>query len=234
MAIPYYRFFPGDYARDTRHLSLTQHGVYRLLIDLYMDQGGPLRNDLPYLHRWLHAESVEERNAVEFILGEFFLLTPDGWTHGRADREISWRSEQSRAGKAAVEARERRKYIDRQSTDHRPFIDRSSNQNQNQNHIKVKSTVGINPDVLQILDFLNLKTGRRYRPVPANTKLITARLKEGATVNEMKQVVAKKCREWANDDVMAEYLRPATLFNATKFAQYQGELLAMEQNDGLS
>jgi uncharacterized phage protein (TIGR02220 family) len=77
---------------------------------------------------------------------------------------------------------------------------------------------------IEILQFLNLKTGRSYRPVPANLDLIMARLKDGATPDELRQVVAKKCREWATDEKMAEYLRPATLFNRTKFAQYQGEL----------
>ena len=38
-------------------------------------------------------------------------------------------------------------------------------------------------------------------------------------------VIAKKVREWGADPKMSTYLRPATLFNATKFAQYQGELV---------
>ena len=94
---------------------------------------------------------------------------------------------------------------------------------------KIKSTVGQKPDVLpskakEVLEFLNEKTGRNYQPVPANLKLISARLHEGATVDDLRAVVAKKCREWSNDEKMSGYLRPATLFNATKFAQYRGEL----------
>jgi uncharacterized phage protein (TIGR02220 family) len=85
------------------------------------------------------------------------------------------------------------------------------------------------PDVAKsILNFLNEKTGRRYRPVEANLKLIVARLQGGATEQTLRQVIAKKCREWAADEKMALYLRPATLFNATKFAQYEGELGASE------
>ena len=79
-------------------------------------------------------------------------------------------------------------------------------------------------DAAEVLDFLNAKTGRRYRPVPSNLRMIAARLREGATIAECRQVIAKKCREWSTDEKMSEYLRPATLFNATKFAQYQGEL----------
>lgn len=89
---------------------------------------------------------------------------------------------------------------------------------------KKKSTVRQKPDALAVLQFLNEKTGRNYEPVPANLELIIARLKEGSTVDDLRAVVAKKCREWSADEKMAQYLRPATLFNRTKFAQYRGEL----------
>jgi uncharacterized phage protein (TIGR02220 family) len=77
-----------------------------------------------------------------------------------------------------------------------------------------------------VLEFLNTKANRAYQPVEANLELILARLKEGATDVQLRQVVAKKCREWGTDEKMAEYLRPATLFNRTKFAQYVGELVS--------
>jgi len=80
-------------------------------------------------------------------------------------------------------------------------------------------------DAVQVLKFLNEKTGRAYRPVDTNLKLIIARLKSGATVTECYQVIAKKTREWKNHAEMDQYLRPATLFNATKFEQYVGELV---------
>ncbi len=78
----------------------------------------------------------------------------------------------------------------------------------------------------EVLEFLNEKTGRAYRPVDTNLKLILSRLKSGATVSECYQVIAKKTREWKGHVEMDQYLRPATLFNATKFEQYLGELVA--------
>ena len=74
-----------------------------------------------------------------------------------------------------------------------------------------------------LLEFLNRKTGRRYRPVDANIRLIVARLRE-YDERTIRQVIANRCMTWLNDDKMHEYLRPATLFNATKFAQYAGML----------
>jgi len=79
-------------------------------------------------------------------------------------------------------------------------------------------------DARLIITFLNEKTGKNYQPVKANLDLIQARLKEGFSVKQLKQVVAKKVREWKCNEKMAEYLRPKTLFNRTNFANYAGEL----------
>jgi len=76
---------------------------------------------------------------------------------------------------------------------------------------------------IEILNFLNDKTGKKFEPLPANIEPIIARLKE-SSIEDIRCVIALKCREWIGDEKMAQYLRPATLFNRTKFAQYQGEL----------
>jgi uncharacterized phage protein (TIGR02220 family) len=75
-----------------------------------------------------------------------------------------------------------------------------------------------------VLAFLNEKTGHRYREVEANLSPIIARLKEGFTVKDCRSVVAMKRREWETDEQMSKYLRPATLFNRTNFANYEGQL----------
>ena len=75
-----------------------------------------------------------------------------------------------------------------------------------------------------ILNFLNEQTGRTYKPTETNLSFINERLKEGATPDECRQVIIKKTKEWLNDAEMYKYLRPATLFNKTKFSQYSGEL----------
>lgn len=83
-------------------------------------------------------------------------------------------------------------------------------------------------EAVQALLFLNEKTGRNYEPGPANVDPIVARLKEGSTLEDVRAVVAKKCREWRGDEKMEPYLRPKTLFNRTNFANYKGELGAPE------
>ena len=89
------------------------------------------------------------------------------------------------------------------------------------------------PQAVEILQFLNDKTGSKFQPVEVNLTLIVARLKEGATPEQCRAVIARKFREWSNDDRMRKYLRPATLFNREKFAQYQGELGAQVKRHGV-
>jgi uncharacterized phage protein (TIGR02220 family) len=93
----------------------------------------------------------------------------------------------------------------------------------------VKATM--RKDSIEVLNFLNDKAGRCYKPVDSNINTIMARFKEGYTKTELFQIIAKKCREWNADPDMMQYLRPATLFNATKCAQYSGELVAPGGND---
>lgn len=83
---------------------------------------------------------------------------------------------------------------------------------------------GNKKDTEVILDFLNEKTGKNFRAVQVNLEFIQARLREGATVQDCKCVIAMKNREWGTDESMRKYLRPATLFNRTKFWQYHGEM----------
>jgi len=75
-----------------------------------------------------------------------------------------------------------------------------------------------------ILEFLNQSTGKSFQPVDANLNLIKARLKEGHDQGTIMAVISSKCEEWPHGHKMHQYLRPATLFNATKFNNYVGEL----------
>lgn len=84
-------------------------------------------------------------------------------------------------------------------------------------------------EAITVLNFLNQKTGRNYRPVETNLKMIVARLKSGVSTQDCFCVIAKKSREWKKDEKMEIYLRPKTLFNATNFEQYVGELFKQEE-----
>ena len=104
--------------------------------------------------------------------------------------------------------------------------------------LAAKKLNGTTGQAVEVLQFLNDKTRRKFRgldgrgrPTP-NLKFIVARLESGATVQDCKTVIARKFREWSSDDKMRMYLRPETLFNATKFEQYLGECTTEEMPRG--
>ena len=70
----------------------------------------------------------------------------------------------------------------------------------------------------QVLSYLNEKAGTHFKPVESNLKFIRARLKD-YNESDLKAVVDKKTAEWKGTQ-MQMYLRPETLFNATKFESY--------------
>lgn len=73
--------------------------------------------------------------------------------------------------------------------------------------------------IKEIIAYLNMRTGTRYRYQAQNTqKHIRARLNEHFTVDDFKTVIDKKYAEW-NGTNMSKFLRPETLFG-TKFESY--------------
>lgn len=84
----FYEHHLGDYLRDTAHLSMTEDGAYRRLIDAYYIRLGPLPLVRKDLYRLVRAAQKNERTAVDTVLAEFFTETPDGWCHKRCDAEI--------------------------------------------------------------------------------------------------------------------------------------------------
>ncbi|EHD4919982.1 hypothetical protein JQ662_000224 [Listeria monocytogenes] len=71
-----------------------------------------------------------------------------------------------------------------------------------------------------IVTYLNQKIGSKYKPSSKKTKEhISARLGEGFSVDDFKQVIDIKAAEWLNDTKMQKFLRPETLFG-TKFESY--------------
>ncbi|MDN7700048.1 conserved phage C-terminal domain-containing protein [Burkholderia sp. AU44665] len=86
------------------------------------------------------------------------------------------------------------------------------------------NTSGMPDTARRILGYLNEQADRAYQPVESNLRLILARLKEGATEQQCRDVIDAKVDEWLNDSKWSKYLRPETLFNATKFASYVGQL----------
>jgi uncharacterized protein YdaU (DUF1376 family) len=100
--VDYYRRFPGDYAKDTRHLTLEQHGAYTLLLDHYYSTEEPILS-VEAAQKICAAMSKRERNAVNFVLENFFEFTADGYRHSRVEKEIKYADSISKVRRHAAE-----------------------------------------------------------------------------------------------------------------------------------
>lgn len=86
----YYPHHIGDYRRDTAHLSLLEHGVYRQLIDWYYLDESPIPAETQQVMRRLSAKTQEEQNAVICVLNDFFEKTETGFRHERCENELEF------------------------------------------------------------------------------------------------------------------------------------------------
>ena len=119
-------------------------------------------------------------------------------------------------------------YIDDQIKD-KPRYNKSNWLDDLIDHLRAKSkpavveseTVPDNSDCIEVINYLNLKLGTKYK---ASTKLhiqnISARIEEGHSVDDLKSVIDAKWLEWGNKPKWAQYLRPKTLFGAGNFQGY--------------
>jgi uncharacterized protein YdaU (DUF1376 family) len=80
----YYSFHPGDYLKDTAHLSLLEDATYRRLIDFYYISEQPIPVATQSVARRLRLDC----QMVDAVLAEFFELREDGWHQARCDDEI--------------------------------------------------------------------------------------------------------------------------------------------------
>lgn len=76
----------------------------------------------------------------------------------------------------------------------------------------------------EVIDYLNLRAGTKYRYSKASRDCIEPRLKE-FSIDDCKAVIDKKCNEWLGTE-NAKYLRPETLFRVSKFEGYLNQIVA--------
>lgn len=86
----YFELYPGDYLRDTGHLSLTQHGAFLLLMVAYYGSEKPFPRENDAIFRLTKAINSAEKKAAISVADEFFPVGEDGLRHNaRADDEIA-------------------------------------------------------------------------------------------------------------------------------------------------
>lgn len=96
-------------------------------------------------------------------------------------------------------------------------LSNSNNEELNNKENKIKES--IRDSIKEIVEYLNEKTRKHYRvDNQTTTRLINALFNKKYTIENIKQVIDCKCKEWLGNEY-EKYLRPETLFG-NKFESY--------------
>jgi uncharacterized phage protein (TIGR02220 family) len=74
----------------------------------------------------------------------------------------------------------------------------------------------------KVLDYLNQETESTFTATKTNSEYIKARITEGYSITDFKKVIDNKVSHWLGTE-QQKYLRPITLFSASKFENYLNE-----------
>ena len=229
----YYQHHIGDYAQATAHLSMLEDAAYSRMLRWYYAEEKPLPSDAAAVCRIVRATSKQEREAVEIVLSEFFVLQADGYHQRRADAEIAQFTDKQNKARRSAKARwdKEHEQCERNANALPTQCEGNAPINQEPRTKKEKKEPPLSgkPDqmaeVREVLTFLRNMTGRAYREAPPTVNLIKSRLKN-TSVDDIKRVLVHKGQQWLDDPEMEQFLRPSTLFRPSNFEQYLAEALA--------
>jgi len=91
------------------------------------------------------------------------------------------------------------------------------------NYKKTKEDKKKNPQVVEIIDYMNKLYGTRFK---ASSKEIQKHLLnrlEDYSIDDIKKVIANRYLVWKDNSIMAQYLTPYTIFRPSKFEKYYNE-----------
>lgn len=104
--VNFYKHHIGDYAAATAHLSFVEDAAYSRLLRIYYRDERALPIEPKAVQRLAGARSKDEREAVQTVLIEFFVLADDGWHSKRCDEEIARANLQADTNRRIAEERE--------------------------------------------------------------------------------------------------------------------------------
>ena len=94
---------------------------------------------------------------------------------------------------------------------------------------KEDSTLEFDSEISEITDYFNKVTGQRIRAgSKGHRRLISARLREGFTVDDFKTIIDKKYAEWHGTE-FEKFIRPSTLFVESHFDTYLNQPISVKK-----
>ena len=190
-------------------------GIYWALVEkLYESTNGDLEKNYPLLAYDLKTEEKILKSIIEDF--GLFNLSEGIFSHKRVKEHNVFRVKQSESGRKGAMSLHYGSAIaqPKQSHDHKGKKGKKGKKGNKENNTMVH----------EVIAYLNEKTKRNYSATNKSTVfLIGRRILEGRTKEDLFKVIDKKTSQWLNDEKMAKFLRPETLFNDTKFESYLNE-----------
>ena len=226
----YYQHNIGDYRKDTSHLSLLEHGIYRQLLDSYYLDEIPLSNDLAKLMRSHSVRTAEEQQSLQNVLTDFFELTEFGYIHKRCEDGIAKFHGKSASARASAMARwsSKHKEIDANAiptqsegnANHKPITN-------NHKPIKDITPFGVSDDVFK--DYMEVRRSKKARWTPTALKgMEREALKAGVSLEQAMIICCE--RNWQS--FKAEWIKDVATAKNSSFKE-RDSVLATRQLESM-
>lgn len=220
-----YTVMSNTHLRDG-NLTLKAKGLLSMILSL--------PDDWKYSIKGLSAICVEGPDAIKAAIAElekcgYVVRTkrfPGETTSGRIEYEYDFFEEPGQgAKKQGVEKQGvEKQHLEIQGLENLPLLNKEEASKEKPS--KEKPTTEDKrrsraDEVAEVVAYLNEVAGTNYRPTAKKTsELITARLREGYTVDDFRRVIDVKAAQWKNDPKWSGFLRPSTLFAPSHFDEY--------------
>ena len=221
----YYSKNIADFNNATRHLTRLERSLYSDAIELYYDTEKPLTSDINKLNRLLLAHSQDEKDALNTVLNEYFVLTDDGYVNKRCDEEIQAFHAKSNKAKESVNKRWNN---ERNTNVIQPYNEGNTNQEPITNNHKPLTTIKPKPPRTSALDdgfleFWNIypkKTGK----VDAQKKWISKKPNIDGVLQALQWQIASE--QWNKNN--GEFIpNPSTYINQERWNDEPPKLRAV-------
>ena len=195
---PAFLFYPNDWLGGTIGMSFEEKGAYMELLIAQFNLGHMTSHMVGHMvgHLWVKVQ-------VKFKQDE------DGlWYNERLDEEIKRRKKFTESRRNNLSGRNQHTKKEEKQGGHMRGHMTSHMENENEN-------------INTIVSYLNITAKKNFSAKTKMTaRIISARLKQGRTIDEFKKVIDTKTKQWINNPDMNKYLSPDTLFAEKNMEKY--------------
>lgn len=190
----YYKFNIADYRKDTTHLSMLEHGIYRTLIDWYYLDEKPISLDVDLVARRMRLSTEDEMKSLKLVLYDFFEKTEKGHKHKRINVDILGYHENSEKNKVNGKLGGRPRKTQPVTSGNPNESEAKGNHKPLTNNHKQKKNTVIKPDGLDPLIWDQFIEYRKTKKATVSQLILNSLIEEGKKIN------------WSLEKVMTEMI----------------------------